>query len=136
MRIRGLGNLLGTPTSPIPAAQAWQATTNPLQSSYAGAFAGFPQPPTPANDTPDCIFDIPDQQTVANNTTYAPAPGEGWIYCTTAGVLFQVNINGTWTTIFTCTTTQTPIWFVSDFVNFRVNNTSGGSATVTMIRIR
>jgi hypothetical protein len=135
MRIRGVGIILGAPTTPIPAAQAW-AASNPTQSSFVGSFAGFNQPPTPANDTQDCTFDIPDAQTLANAATYVPPPGEGWVVCTTASVLIQLNINGTWTTIFTTTTTATPIWCVFDGANVRINNTSGGSATVTMYRLR
>jgi hypothetical protein len=48
----------------------------------------------------------------------------------------QLNINGTWTTIFTTTTTATPITLYCDGNNVRLQNTSGGAITCVMYRLK
>jgi hypothetical protein len=135
MKVPGFGVLTNPGASPIPAAQTW-AVGIPIQSTWAGSSPFFAEPPTPASDVADLIPDIPDTQIVAATTgLYTVPPGVVTFVCATAGLLIQLNINSVWTTIFTTTTTATPITLFCDGANVRLSNTTGGAITCVMYRL-
>jgi len=109
-----------------------------LQSAfaYSSNFQGFP--PATATPTPGCAFAIPDQQVIAASGLFTPASGRGLMVmgsvATTAPVV-QYNLNGTWTTIFTGSTTlTTTVYLMCDGANVRMNNLGSAAWTFTFYR--
>jgi hypothetical protein len=83
-------------------------------------------------DVPGCDFDIPESQTLNAGSTFIPAPGGGFFALTsgTTAMTVQINVNGTWTSIFTGTASTTSVsgFIAVDGGNVRVNcPTTAGS---------
>jgi hypothetical protein len=134
-RIYGIGILENPPGNPVPAAATWTGTI-PWMSGFAGANPFWNVPPASAAPTSDCIYDVPDTQTLATGNNYVVPPGDFWLNCNTATLNLQINVNGTWTTLWTTTTTLTPIYFKADGKNVRLNNGNAGNVTFTLYRVQ
>lgn len=121
--------------APIPTAQTWSATSDGLQSAFAGTYPFFPSPNYNSGDVPDCYFDIPNVQTLAATTgVYVVPPGVGYFtvaaVASTAIVLqVQVGTLGTWVTIINLAAAGGGGFFFSDGINVRFANT--GTAALT-----
>lgn len=118
---------------------AWQVNPNPRQTGYAGNWMNFPVPPV-YTEYPDSSYAPGDLQVVSTTATdyYIPAPGRMLLVGTFATnfPLIQMNIAGSWTTIFT-TVAATVQWFELDGVSWRVQNPATSTRqTYTMYRIR
>lgn len=103
--------------------------------------ASFATPIFTATDVPGCDFAIPETQTLNAGSTFIPAPGGGIISLTsgtTTGMGIQININGTWTTIFTGTVSATSTFgFIAcDGGNVRINQASATVGSFTFYRYR
>lgn len=96
--------------------------------------AGWALPINTATDVPGCAFAIPEVQALNAGSTFVPAPGGGFISLTsgTTAMTIQININGTWTSIFTGTASATSTFglIACDGGNVRINcPTTAGSFT-------
>lgn len=138
MPLPGTGIILENPAAaPIPVAVAWGKTNIGL-STFAGTSPFYDQPPyATAVDVPDCYFNIPNLQSIAATTgVYIIPPGMGYITSAGATLLqLQVGVLATWVTIRTMVA-NTSDFYVSDGVNVRVANTTGGALVVTFYPIR
>lgn len=118
---------------------AWQVNPNPRQSGFAGNWMNFPAPPV-YTEQPDAAWYPGDAQVIDTTATdyYIPSPGR-LIMVAAFGTNFplvQMNIAGSWTTIFT-TTATTCQWFEFDGLTWRVQNPATSTRqTYTMYRIR
>lgn len=143
MSVRVFGNVIlnNPPGTPIPAAAAWTSAFQ-FQSTWAGGFPFFPQPPSSATDVADCLFDIPNSQALTQPANYVIPPGAGYaaIPNTASSVAaFQVLTGagaGTWTTLgpATAATALCQTYF-SDGTNVRIS-LSGANATIVFYPLR
>lgn len=143
MSVRVFGNVIlnNPPGTPIPAAAVW-ASAYQFQSTWAGGFPFFPEPPPTATDVADCLFDIPNTQSITLATSYVIPPGAGYasVPNTASSVCaFQVLTGtgaGTWTTLgpATAATALCQTYF-SDGTNVRYSVT-GATATIVFYSLR
>lgn len=112
-----------------------------MQSSVFGnyPFYGVPNPSAP--DVLGCAFDIPELQTLNASQNFTPAPGLGFFglgAATTTGTSIMANLNGTWTAIFTGSTTAAAFsgFLMADGANIRISVAAGGTGTFTFYRLR
>src|ERR1700740_117294 len=108
--------------------------SSPSTGSTFSNDAGWATPINTAVDVPGCDFAIPEVQALNAGATFVPAPGGGFISLTsgTTAMTIQLNINGTWTTIFTGTASATSTFglIACDGGNVRINcPTTAGSFT-------
>jgi hypothetical protein len=108
--------------------------STPSSGSPFSNDAGWPTPISTAVDVPGCVFAIPEAQTLNAGSTFVPGPGGGIIALTsgTTAMTVQININGTWTSIFTGTASTTSYsgFIATDGGNVRINcPTTAGSFT-------
>jgi hypothetical protein len=125
--------------APPTGANTWQVNPNPRFSSFAGNWMNFPVPPV-YTEQPDAAWYPGDLQVVSTTPAhyYIPAPGRLILAATFATnfPLVQMNIAGSWTTIFT-TSAATCQWFEFDGLSWRIQNPATSTRqTYTMYRIR
>jgi hypothetical protein len=143
MPLPGTGIILENPAAaPIPTAVAWSLTNNGL-SSFAGTSPFYQQPPYgTAVDVPDCYFNIPNVQTIANGTSYVIPPGMGYVSVpNTASTTFQFQLQvgalATWVTMGPGTAaTAATYFYISDGTNVRINNAGAAGGNVTFYPVR
>jgi hypothetical protein len=141
MRIPGVSIIEQPSASPVAAPQTWAAPTG-VQSSFGATASFYFNPNYSSGDVVDSYIDIPDTQTILTTALYVIPPG--WGFCsltsgTTTAAVYQVQqtAGGTWVTLFTGTiSAQTGFFFMSDGVNFRINNLSATSSTAVFYRFR
>lgn len=144
------GTVASTPGTPPPGGvwviqppalggNAWQVNPNTRFSSYAQNFLTFQWPPNYTEQI-DCAWWPGDSQVIDTTPAhyYIPAPGRLLFVATFATnfPLVQVNIAGSWTTVFT-TLAATCQWFEFDGLTWRVQNPGTSTRqTYTMYRVK
>ena len=124
---------------PALGGNAWQVNPNTRFSSYAQNFLTFQWPPNYTEQV-DCAWWPPDSQVISTTATdyYIPAPGRMLLYGTFATnfPLVQVNIAGSWTTVFT-TIAATCQWLELDGLTWRIQNPATSTRqTYTLLRVK
>jgi hypothetical protein len=124
---------------PALGGNAWQVNPNTRFSSYAQNFLTFQWPPNYTEQI-DCAWWPGDTQIISTSATdyYLPAPGRLLFVAgfSTNFPLVQVNIAGSWTTVFT-TTAATCQWFEFDGLTWRIQNPATSTRqTYTMYRVK
>jgi len=117
----------------------WQVNPNTRFSSFAQNFLSFQYPPNYTEQV-DCAWWPGDLQVVSTTATdyYIPAPGRMlWVAAfATNFPLLQVNIAGSWTTVFT-STAATFQWIELDGLTWRIQNPATSTRqTYTLYRIK
>lgn len=137
MRAPYTGVLSRQGQAPIPAAVQWLpgGGSGGWNSSFGGAGGFFDAPPgRTAADTQDCLFDIPNLQSVPATGFYVIPPGQGYaVMGATTQLEAQVGAVGTWVTIGAAAST---VFYVSDGYNIRLHNTSAGAVSSTLYPLR
>jgi hypothetical protein len=144
------GTVASTPGTPPPGgvwviqpaptgANTWQVNPNPRLSSFAGTTNNFPTPPV-YTEQQDSAWYPGDAQVISTTASayYIPAPGHALLAGTFATnfPLVQMNIAGSWTTIFT-TIAATCQWLELDGLSWRITNPATSTRqTYTMYRLR
>ena len=139
------GTVASTPGTPPPGG-VW-VVAQPNAPQWIGANPGFMQSvfATPTGDFPspapgtvkavDSTWDIPETQVLSANATYYyyPAPGVGYIVSSATFGQIQINIAGTFTSVFPLTAASWS-WFAFDGISTRL--LCGATLnTVTLYRI-
>jgi hypothetical protein len=146
------GSTPSTPGTP-PTGGVWVALTtaaplwtgaNPsrkLSLQWASPAGTFPAPfgaaGVPAVDVVDSYWDIPETQNLAAVAAnfYIPAPGRGFVVTATAQGVLQLNIAGSWTTVFT-NTALTFQYIEIDGLTARWLSTGTANTALLFYRIR
>jgi len=109
----------------------------PNQSAFAGASTFFAQPPA-GSQTPDCVVETPNVQTIANGASYVLPPFTGMIQIVTgSGTIAQYQVQqgtvGTWVTLETLGANLSVVkgGLMGEGTNFRYAS-SGGVTTITV----
>lgn len=113
----------------------------PNYSSGFNASGSFALPLFSLTDVPGCDFAIPETQTIVAGASFVPAPGAGIFAITngaTTGSTIQINVNTTWTTIFTATVSVTTFYgyLVCDGGNVRFTAAGATNPSFTFYRFR
>lgn len=110
----------------------------PVQSIYGFLTTGNAVEPV-TNVVADSYLSIPNLQTIVTLQHYYIPPGQG-IAIVVAGATNPVTYqyqspNGTWNTITSVAATTTASFpYISDGINFRINNAATGSSTATFFQ--
>jgi hypothetical protein len=113
---------------------------DPNQSGYSFSTNGNAIEPV-TNVIADSYLSIPNTQSVAVNGHYYIPPGQGICLLTSGATTasayqYQVGAVGTWNPIFTGTAAAaTSFMYISDGMNFRINNPGTTAATAIFIQI-
>lgn len=137
MRAPFIGVLGKGLNQPIPTAQTWVpgGGTGGWNSTFGGVSPFYDAPPARTTaDTADCLFDIPNVQSIAASGAYVIPPGSGYVVLgATSQLEAQVGTAGTWVAISAAAASQS---YWADGVNIRVHNTGGAAASTTLYPIR
>src|SRR5271165_7067358 len=141
------GTVASTPGTPPPGGvwvlvapavggNAWNVNPAPRLSKYASPTSFFPQPAV-FTDVVDAYWYVPETQSLAAVAAnfYIPAPGRGVVQTAVAQGVLQFNLAGSWTTVWTNTTT-TFLWMEFDGLTARWLSTGTINAALLYYRIR
>ena len=147
MRVPSVGILEQPSAAPVAFPQTWAAPAG-VQSSWSSVSNFYFNPNYAVGDSVDSFIDIPDTQSVAASGTYIIPPGWGICSLTsgaTTGASLQVQqasssgstATGNWVPLATGTAgAAMGTFFMSDGVNFRINNPGTTAATAVFYRFR